>query len=401
MNINQIIICEGQIDKLSFDEANIPNALSVPDGAPSINTKNYDNKFDFLEPAEKIFQKAKKIILAVDNDEPGKKLEEELARRIGKEKCYRVIWPEGCKDANDVLVKFGSKELRKCIDQAEPYPMEGIFEPITFFDKIDIFQKEGTKPGISPGWDNLAKLYTIKPGELTVVHGLPSAGKSEVLDAIMVNLINKDWKFGVCSPENQPLERHSAKLIEKMIEIKFQDIEKGPLNVGKNLLQKYFTFILPDAPTLNCILSLAKITVFRKGINGLVVDPWNELEQSRPEHMTETEYIGHSLMNMRKFARNCSVAVWIASHPTKLIKERGEYKAPLPYQISSSANWYNKADNIICVHRNYKLPGNVVEIHVQKIRDKYNGEKGMIRLSWNKYNGTYSEYIENKDGGEQ
>ena len=51
---------------------------------------------------------------------------EELARRIGKYKCYRVRWPDGINDANEMLVKYGGKKLEEVISKAEEYPVEGL-----------------------------------------------------------------------------------------------------------------------------------------------------------------------------------------------------------------------------------------------------------------------------------
>ena len=103
-NQAEIIITEGEMDKLSFDEIGV-SSCSVPDGAPPPQTSNYSSKFEYLRNIEDIIDKAEKVILAVDSDTPGYKLREELARRIGVEKCWIMVYPEDCKDANDVLVK--------------------------------------------------------------------------------------------------------------------------------------------------------------------------------------------------------------------------------------------------------------------------------------------------------
>jgi twinkle protein len=53
-------------------------------------------------------------------------------------------------------------------------------------------------------------------GQFTVVTGWPGSGKSEWLDALLVNLTKSGWKFAIFSPENQPTELHIAKLLEKI-----------------------------------------------------------------------------------------------------------------------------------------------------------------------------------------
>ncbi len=75
------IFTEGEIDKLSCDEAGFINSVSVPDGAPSPNTKNYSSKFCFLESAEEKLSQVKRFVIAVDSDGPGIRLRDELTRR--------------------------------------------------------------------------------------------------------------------------------------------------------------------------------------------------------------------------------------------------------------------------------------------------------------------------------
>ncbi len=122
-NKKELIITEGEIDTLSFLTAGF-EATSVPDGAPTPGCKTFNSKFDFLRDTHEIFDRYEKIILAGDNDEPGQALIHELGRRIGFERCYVVKYPDGCKDANDVLKTHGIEALRQVVKKAQPYPVE-------------------------------------------------------------------------------------------------------------------------------------------------------------------------------------------------------------------------------------------------------------------------------------
>lgn len=135
-----IIIVEGEIDKLSMEEAGYKNCISVPDGAPiKVSTKDLppiekDKKYEYLWNFKEYFDQASRIILATDADEPGHALAEELARRLGRERCWRVTWPrksetsnELCKDANEVLICLGNQALKEVIESAELYIIQGLF----------------------------------------------------------------------------------------------------------------------------------------------------------------------------------------------------------------------------------------------------------------------------------
>lgn len=412
-----IIFVEGEIDKLSIEVAGFLNCVSVPDGAPSPTAKNYASKFEFLENCEEFLKRMKKIILAVDNDEPGKVLEEELARRLGREKCERVTWPEGCKDANEVLTKFDAQKLKECIKLSRPYPLVGVFEVTDIYTDIQTLYTSGVQKGALPGWPTVDELYSVRTGEWTLVTGIPGSGKSEWIDAMMINLADKEgWKFALFSPENHPIQRHFAKLAEKYIGKPFSK-HRFVERMGSHELEKactwvyrHFVFLAPpdDELTVDAVITKARLAVLRHGINGIVIDPWNELDHSRPSGFTETEYISQCLTKIRRFARECNVHVWLVAHPTKLQKDKqtGQYPVPTPYDVSGSSHWRNKADYCIAVHRELKEGNKEVEVHVQKVRFKETGKVGMTVLEYNLVNGRYKdvgdrerEYEEEQTGG--
>lgn len=399
----QTILTEGEIDALSCEVAGFKNAVSVPDGAPPADAKSYASKFDFLGKCKERLDTVKHFILAVDNDPPGKKLESELARRLGYERCSRVEWPEGCKDANDVLVNHGHEKLAEILSSPIPYPVEGIYQ-VKDLDLKSLYQN-GLKPGIQLGWHSVDRLYRLsqESGELHIVTGSPGHGKSEWLDAALVNLAeNEGWNFGIFSPENYPLEEHAGKLIEKHLGLPFREgfqrrMTLEQLEPAQGWLDEHFSFIMPDEDnlTVDGILELARVLVYRKGIRGLVLDPWNEVDHSRPSTMTETEYISQSLTKIRRFARNHECHVWVVAHPTKLSRDKkdGKHPVPTPYDISGSAHWNNKADACISVWRDRDPEKQSFEthVHVQKIRKKHLGQLGMAKLRYEYSTGLYKD----------
>ncbi|MDT3778454.1 toprim domain-containing protein [Nitrospira sp. MA-1] len=396
--VDWAVIVEGELDKLACEVAGVPNVLSVPDGAPPEHSKPSDTKFEYLVNCEAELSRLPKIINAVDADGPGKTLEMELVRRLGPERCYRVQWPDGCKDANDTLLKRGAEHVRRCIDQATPWPIDGIVEPKDLIDEIFQLHEEGWKGGLTTGWNSVDQYYTVKPGQLTIVTGIPGHGKSEFLDAMAVNMADQHgWVIGVCSPENWPLQDHSAKLLEKYNGKPFGQgptprMDHQDLVDGIQWLQEHFIFFSPpeDAMTIEKILELARQAVARYGIHGLIIDPWNELDHSRPANLTEVEYISRCLTKVRRFARNHGVHVWFVAHPMKLKKKEDDtYPVPTPYDISGAAHWRNKADNCLTVWRNLEEPDQGVELHVQKIRFRQVGKIGVVDLAWNPINGRY------------
>lgn len=389
----QVVICEGEMDALSVQEAGVSAVLSVPNGA----TVNGD--LSYLDSAAIIFATAHTVLLAVDNDGPGQWLEGELARRIGREKCFRVTWPAGCKDANDVLVQHGADELRRCLAEARPYPIAGIVHPADLMAEFLALYRNEQPRGVSTGWASVDELYTVKTGQLTIVTGSPGSGKSEWLDALMVNLAMRDgWSFAVYSPENFPPERHMQKWAEKYLGVPLKPGPRLHMTESEAVMAARWTndhlaFLIPDEPSLDELLDLAEVQVFRHGAKGVVLDPWNEIEHCRPAHVTETDHISASLSKIRQFARHHDVHMWVIAHPTKLHKQDGdqEYPVATPYSIAGSAGWFNKADNCISVWRKRLVPTDPVEIHVQKIRFREIGKLGVALLDFDIPTGRYMD----------
>ncbi|KAI3455895.1 hypothetical protein Pfo_012558 [Paulownia fortunei] len=407
---SDIIIVEGEMDKLAMEEAGFKNCVSVPDGAPpkvsnkALPSEEEDTKYQYLWNCKDYTAKASRIILATDGDPPGQALAEELARRLGRERCWRVKWPkkndaESFKDANEVLMYMGPDALREVIENAELYPIRGLFNFKDYFDEINDYyhQSLGFELGVSTGWRALNELYNVVPGELTIVTGVPNSGKSEWIDALLCNLNHSvGWKFALCSMENKVRE-HARKLLEKHIGKPFFDVRYGEsverisveeLEQGKKWLSDSFALIRCEndcLPSINWVLDLAKIAVLRHGVNGLVIDPYNELDHQRPPNQTETEYVSQMLTKIKRFAQHHSCHVWFVAHPRQLHNWIGG--PPNLYDISGSAHFINKCDNGIVIHRNRDPeagPIDIVQVCVRKVRNKVIGTIGDAYLSYNR-----------------
>lgn len=391
-----LVWVEGEIDKLSMEMAGVLSCVSVPDGAPAPESKSYSAKFDFLD--DPIIAAVQSHIIAVDNDAPGVRLQEELIRRLGRDKCLTVVWPDGCKDANDVLVKHGAEVVGDCIANARELPIEGTYRAEDLLEKLFNDYDHGVKKGESTNWTVMDDTYRVMPGEWTLITGIPGHGKSEWLDALAINLAqSKGWTFAVYSPENQPVEDHIEKLAEKIVAKPFSQHRADRMSRAEaaeafEFITEHFTFMLPEYPTVEKLLMTARELVIRRGIRGFIIDPWNEINPVRDPGMNETDYISQALTKIRTFARANQVHVWVVAHPTKLQKDRqtGVYPVPTPYDVSGSAHWRNKADNCIAIYRDVTDEGAPVQVHVQKIRKKANGRVGMVEFDYDRASGRYT-----------
>ncbi len=395
---NDCVICEGEMDALSFHEVGIKNVVSVPNGASKGN-----QKLEYLDNCWHYFEGIDKIIIATDNDEPGEALREEIARRLGKERCYIFRYPEGTKDANDILVGGGPDVLKYCIENIVEYPLEGIQTVEDIESAIDYIYENGYPKGFNVGYPEFDKHLTFRIGELTTISGVPGSGKSEFIDQLMIRLsMLHGWKWGIWSAENQPSALHFAKLAEKYIgkgsfyskERNFQ-ITTSELTKAKEFINEHFFFVsfIDENLTIDSLIQKSKELAKRHGINGFLIDPYNYLEHKIRNGQSETQYVSEFLTKLSMNCKLTGLHTFLVAHPTKIQKKDGAYEVPTLYQISGSAHFFNKTDNGIIVYRHFdpNNSDNLVEVHIQKVRFKFIGKIGMVEFNYNRFNGTYHE----------
>ena len=259
-----------------------------------------------------------------------------------------------------------------------------------------LYHSGGLPKGVSTGWPGIDEFYTVGLGQWTVVTGIPGSGKSEWLDALLVNLAERDdWFFAIYSPENYPTVGHMVKLVEKRVRKPFgagptERMTEEEYVEGAHWVAERFLWLDSDLKTPEMLIetALSYQTDGRK--LGVVLDPWNTLEHQRGG-MSETDYVSFVLTEVTKMARASNAHVWLVVHPAKMLRNKdGSRPVPGPYDISGSAHWYNKADNIITVHRD-QTEGQDVEIHVQKVRFKNLGRVGLATLKYDRIIGRYFE----------
>jgi twinkle protein len=389
-----VTIVEGEMDCLSMYESGIYDCISVPNGASKGN-----QRLEYLDNCIDYFENKKRIVIATDNDEAGVLLRNELARRLGKERCLIMPYPEGCKDANDILLKHGKEALKEYLAKSYEFPLEGIKTIVDFDDEINDLYVNGFPEGLKIGFNQFDKLLSFSGGQVTGITGIPNSGKSEFCDQILIKLAEHGWKTGIFSAENQPEQYHFVKLAEKYIGKSFRSsndyfrMTVDELMRAKEFFNENFFFVelLEENLTVDGMISKIKELVLRKGINCFVIDPWNYLEHKQKAGQTETQYIGESLTKFCNTAKSLNIHIIIVAHPVKIQKEKdtGKYKVATLYDIAGSANWFNKLDNGISVYLDRERE--VVDIYVQKVRFKWVGKVGKSEFKWDYYTGRYTE----------
>jgi len=391
-NINSIVghdscvIVEGEIDVLSLHEAGVPNVISVPNGA----TLNHNN-LDYLDNCIDYFEDKTKIILAVDADEPGNMLKQEFIRRLGAEICHLVDFKD-CKDANEYLIKYGKDELKNAIHNATQVPLENVTTLKDVEKDLKEFVKHGFKPGFQVGLSNFDKIFSTYTGQFITVTGIPSSGKSDFVDQMVVGYNkNYQWKTAFASPENAPTYLHIHKLMRKIWQDmpSPSDIDTKKWNEIANHVNDNFYFIDMDKYSLEAVLRKGAELVKRKGIKCLVIDPYNKVRDINAVSDDVNRYTMDYLAKIEQFCKKYDVLTFIVAHPTKMYKgQNGKIEEPNMYNIKGGGEWYDASYHGLLVHRDYEAKN--TKVKVLKVKFQNLGENGAeCFFTWEPKSGSY------------
>lgn len=161
-----LIMTEGQIDSLSVTEAGIENAVSVPTGK---------NGFSWVPYCWDWLQHFDTLIVFGDREGDTITLLEEMTNRFnGLVKHVRLEDYKDCKDANDILRKYGAEQIRACIGNAEPVAVPEI-KDILEVKKVNLTDLENFNTGIYKLNKILGGFYM---GQVILLTGERGKGKS-------------------------------------------------------------------------------------------------------------------------------------------------------------------------------------------------------------------------------
>ncbi|MCI6858501.1 MAG: bifunctional DNA primase/helicase, partial [Eubacterium sp.] len=174
-----LILTEGQIDSLSVSEAGMENAVSVPTGK---------NGFTWIPYCWDWLQNFNTLIVFGDNENGHITLLDDMKRRFrGTVKAVRQQDYRGCKDANEILQKYGRDAVRDAVEHAEAVPVQAV-EDLSDVKSVDLF----SLPKIPTGIRSLDRILSggIYLGQTVILTGKRGDGKSTFASQLLANALN-------------------------------------------------------------------------------------------------------------------------------------------------------------------------------------------------------------------
>lgn len=400
------IIVEGEIDCMAVYESGIGvdqeinketgeilnddfskwSIVSVPNGA-----SKGSQKMEYLDNCAEWFVGLHEIVIATDADEAGVMLQQELLRRLGVERCRILKYPTDrvvlkkdeslgcCKDLNEVLQFLGPDYVTNSILKSEYLPVEGIYEVDDIFPSMLVNFRNGVPLAPTTRFPQTDDYWRWKKGDLNLFTGYANWGKTfYILQMMLTKSIWDGWKWGVFCPENYPANDFFDDLVEMYVGKWLRNMTEDEYTDGCKFIGQHIFYVYPeDAHDVNSIHEKFRHLVLKKGIDGVLVDPFNQLDHNQKSYQREDQYLSEVLKDMKRFALLNAVVYNIVAHPKNPSYQEGKVLPVVDmYDIAGGAMWGNKVDLIVSYHRplfheNKNSPE--VQIYVQKLKRKRTG----------------------------
>ena len=166
----EIIMVEGECDALALMSHGVENVVGVP-GA-GVRKHSWIEAIDRINP---------KVYVLYDNDKTGAKGAQELASRIGLDRCLKINLPTGVKDINAYFVQGGTTEgFAELKQKAIQFDVTGVSSTTTTLDELEseLEGKSELSPKYTSPWPTLNKVVSFEDGDVVDIVAPGKVGKT-------------------------------------------------------------------------------------------------------------------------------------------------------------------------------------------------------------------------------
>lgn len=359
--IRQLIITEGEKDRLTLMTCGFPYVLSIANGA-STNIEESHEAFD------EWIQQAGEIIICGDTDRPGRRLVKLLIEQY-QTRAKVTTLPQGKKDISEVYDAFGSREVQRIIAEAQGISDADIYDLSEHKEDILDIMMGNYDRGYEVGMGGLTDgiFHPTSEGGLIILTGRPNSGKTDFLNCLMAHLMYHNQKRVAFFSFEKPIKgkhvREIARIALGVRNTENMDGTESP-EEARQENQRVLDYLsehmvdfdtktrLPDS---NYIIGMMEAMMNRKKqkIDYLVIDPYVFINMTEGgSRATETEKVRLMLTKLQAWSRTRHIWTVVVAHPRIQYKDGHEAFPPLDiYSVAGSAQWANLADFLLTVNR--------------------------------------------------
>lgn len=391
-NQKYLVITTGEEDAMAFAEVLKSTkddgteywtpCVSVTCGDGSI-IKQFKANFEYISSFSK-------VVLAFDNDESGQRYVEEAARLLSPGKAFIAKFPQGYKDACDLLKAGKVAELKQVFWKAVPFSRVDVLHLGQLWEDFES-EDNNVKIPFPPSWSHLNEMMNggMEKGEITVIGALTSIGKSSIINNVVYNLI-ENTKFKVGAMYLEGTKREVVRdLLSLDAGINLRIIGRDSINL-EELKQRFFDglakknkFVYVDhqgSISTDEIFDKLNYLAKAEGCDVIIIDPIQAGVNS-----SDNGAIIQFMDTLLKFAKETDTCVIAVSHMKKPSEDNPH--AVSEYQLMGSSSINQIAFNTILISRDKlnecPIKKSATKLQLVKCRRTGNtGEAGWLRYDY-------------------
>jgi archaellum biogenesis ATPase FlaH len=340
----RLTLTEGQIDSLSVAEAGIENAVSVPTGAKGFTWVPYC--WDFLG-------KFNELVVFGDHENGHITLLEEMKSRFhGTIKHVREEDYKECKDANELLQRYGKQAVRAAVENAVLVPDAKII-PLASVARKDLSELEKFPSGIKALDRTIGGFYM---GQLVVLTGERGEGKSTLASQFAGHALNAgyavffysgelmDWYFRAWFDQQLAGPSHVNGKIDENGETEYcidAEAQQVMSRWYANRMYLYNNDIVGENTEEVSLLSTVETAIKQYGCRVIFLDNLMtaiDYDSTSDIYMKQTVFVKELALMAKKF----NVLIMLIAHPRKRTGMQFSND-----DVAGSANVTNLADVVM------------------------------------------------------
>ncbi len=380
-----LYITEGEFDALAVYEATggALNVVSVPSGAED---------FAWIETCSAELSTYDRIAIIGDNDDPGRRMAEEIEKKLPEK---LILLPDytayrGCKDANELWLKYGVEPFVDIIRSLRARPVEGLLN-IADVRSVDFSEI----PRSLSGFRTLDRVVGgFLEGDLTVWTGKRGEGKSTFLNVVALRAVDQSKNVCIYSGEI-PADRLKYQLTlcaagANNVRVSTDEatgreicrIERDKLPIIESWLDRrvwlYDNRIISTDETENIINAFAA-AYRRYNCRVFIVD--NLMTVALGGKAGEVLQLQSDfVIRLRKFAEKYGVHVHVVVHPRKVKGEIDDSD-----EVGGLGTITNIACNVLSVSRCSEAESKSVgaDTVIRCLKSRQTGSRGDVKFKFN------------------
>lgn len=318
-------------------------------------------------------------------------------------------------DENDDYSDFMEPEeycVEDGIKASENDALDGMVDYTNFTQSVEEVINEGDRVGREISLSNFADIFRFKGTGVLTFTGIPSHGKTEFLDSIILDLARLHHEETIIMGFEQTPQVHVSKLVRKLIG---SNISSKQWLEGNNTerLHEGIAFVTEfikhvDTPKVgsntNTLLKVASNQIKKdrskgKAVKYVVIDPFNML--SIKGRVSGHEKIEEILRKITQFSHEMEVLVFLVAHPTKMKKDEqtGKFEVPDFYSVKGSSAFYEMSYHGLVIYRTGYEADDLVFVKVLKVKQSNLGITG--ESAFFRYHRESGRYIPTDEEGNE